>query len=363
MLETTVRDEFPNGVFMLPVFADKTMKDSLIHVNSDSSTDLLITNINRTLIDTNGSSTNDSIGINGFQYFVPLGHHYKVSTYSYPVVLDITDRIDSMTVAGWNVGRVSKKAVMPTWIYHNEMDHRQELACLQFLFLAMGEIHILGDFYLSIEGLKGFLAHKPVMTYNLAAGLERRSTILALWGCTSLLTLTYPDVVCIYHGSTSILWFFAIIMLGATYNCVFYVSLGVVSRIPSPFTHLVTISCNAMNIVFPVLEIVHMGQLSGMLEQYRQSPIKLGLNISGSIRPSGAYDNENSKSALTYILPTSMLVVLGCTFFSTLVATYFHRRQHGTYLLNLDWARTNGFLCLIVAYRIGSQDFHLQKRT
>ncbi|KAH9074020.1 hypothetical protein Ae201684P_015918 [Aphanomyces euteiches] len=98
MLETTVRDEFPNGVFMLPVFADKTMKDSLIHVNSDSSTDLLITNINRTLIDTNGSSTNDSIGINGFQYFVPLGNHYKVSTYSYPVVLDITDRIDPMTV-------------------------------------------------------------------------------------------------------------------------------------------------------------------------------------------------------------------------------------------------------------------------
>ncbi|KAG9399027.1 hypothetical protein AC1031_012463 [Aphanomyces cochlioides] len=169
MLETTVRDEFPNGVFMLTVFADKIMMDSVVHVNSDSSTDVLIANINRTLIDTNGSTTKDSIGINGFQFFVPLGHHYKVSTYSYPVVLDITDRIEPMTLAGWNIGRVSNRAIILTWNYCHEMDHRHELACLQLLFHAMGGILISGDFYLSVQGLKGFLAHKPVMTFDLAA--------------------------------------------------------------------------------------------------------------------------------------------------------------------------------------------------
>ncbi|CAK4148126.1 unnamed protein product [Aphanomyces euteiches] len=346
MLETTVRDEFPSGVFMLTVFADKTMMDNLVHVNSDSSTDRLIANINRTLIDTNGSTTNDSIGINGYQYFVPLGHHYKVSTYSYPVVLDITDRVDSMTVAGWNVGRVSKKAVMPTWIYRHEVDHRQELACLQLLFLAMGGIFVSGDFYLTVQGLEGFLAHKPVMTFDLAAGLERRTTVLVLWACSVLLALTYPDVICVYHGSTRLLLFFAIIMLGACYSCIFYVILGFISRIPSPFTHVVTISCNSMNIAYPVLEAVLMSQLSGMLEQYRKTPIKLELNISGTIRPSCAYDNENSNIflALTYILPTSISIILGCAFASILVATYFHHRQHGTYLLNLEWTRTNGFV-------------------
>ncbi|CAK4636571.1 unnamed protein product, partial [Aphanomyces euteiches] len=53
MLETTVRDEFPGGVYMLTVFDDTTMSGREIYVNSDDSTELLIANINRTLITTN----------------------------------------------------------------------------------------------------------------------------------------------------------------------------------------------------------------------------------------------------------------------------------------------------------------------
>ncbi|KAH9130419.1 hypothetical protein LEN26_008543 [Aphanomyces euteiches] len=213
MLETTVCDEFPIGIFMLPVFADETMIDSVVHVNSDSSTDRLIANINRTLIDTNGSTTNDSVGINGYQYFLPLGHHYKVSTHSYPVVLDITDRIDSITVDGWNVGRVSKKAVMPTWIYRHETSHRDEFVSLSLSLLTVGLILISGDFYLTVQGLEGFLAQKPVMTFDLAAGLERRTFVLVLWASSSLLSLVCPDAICVYYGSTRLLCFFAIILL------------------------------------------------------------------------------------------------------------------------------------------------------
>ncbi|KAH9153601.1 hypothetical protein AeRB84_004181 [Aphanomyces euteiches] len=199
MLETTVCDEFPIGIFMLPVFADETMIDSVVHVNSDSSTDRLIANINRTLIDTNGSTTNDSVGINGYQYFT--------------VVLDITDRVDSITVDGWNVGGVSKKAVMPTWIYRHETSHRDEFVSLSLSLLTVGLILISGDFYLTVQGLEGFLAQKPVMTFDLAAGLERRTFVLVLWASSSLLSLVCPDAICVYYGSTRLLCFFAIILL------------------------------------------------------------------------------------------------------------------------------------------------------
>ncbi|KAH9181810.1 hypothetical protein AeNC1_016214, partial [Aphanomyces euteiches] len=113
MVETTVRDEYPNGAFMLTVFADKTMSDSILHTNSDGTTDMLIANINQTLIATNGSMTVDRLGVNGVHYSVPIGTRYKISIQSYPVVLDITRRIDPNT--WWNVGRMSKKAVTMTW--------------------------------------------------------------------------------------------------------------------------------------------------------------------------------------------------------------------------------------------------------
>ncbi|KAG9399016.1 hypothetical protein AC1031_012450 [Aphanomyces cochlioides] len=106
MLETTVRDEFQDGVYMLTVFDDKTVSDSEIHVNSDGSTDLLIANINHTLIATNGSATIDLAGINAVQFSVPFGHRYKILSHSSPVVLDITARTHQNRVqpSGWNVG-------------------------------------------------------------------------------------------------------------------------------------------------------------------------------------------------------------------------------------------------------------------
>ncbi|CAK4611666.1 unnamed protein product [Aphanomyces euteiches] len=119
LLETTVRDDFQDGVYMLTVFDDTTMSGSENHVNSDGSTDLLVANINRTLITTNGSATVDLLGMNAMQYSALLGNRYKVSSHTSPVVLDITARIQQNRGQwnGWNVGQTSKRAIMFTWQY------------------------------------------------------------------------------------------------------------------------------------------------------------------------------------------------------------------------------------------------------
>ncbi|KAH9147955.1 hypothetical protein LEN26_004642 [Aphanomyces euteiches] len=150
MLETTIRDIFQDGVFMLTLFADKTVPKTQTHTNSDGSTTELIATINHMLIATNASVMNNPIGMNGVQSFTPLGNYFKVSKFA--VVLDITNQVDSMT--GWNIGRLSGKAVAVSWNYIYTMDNYVELTCLQLGFLIIGALLISGDFYLSTIGLK-----------------------------------------------------------------------------------------------------------------------------------------------------------------------------------------------------------------
>ncbi|KAG9399032.1 hypothetical protein AC1031_012468 [Aphanomyces cochlioides] len=262
------------------------ISETQTHVNSDGSMDRLITNINQTLVAMNGSASIDTIGVNSVQHFVPLGEHYKVSTNSYPVVLDVTDQVNPTLLAGWNVGRASKKAITITWDYGHDVANRYELVSLQLLFL----------------GLKGFLAQKHVMTFSLAAGFERRKLALFIWICSIHLALVYPDIVCLYPSSTGLIWFFVVLVFGALYNCIIFLFFVLASCIPSPFTHVITILSLALNnSIFVFLEVVHMWQLPAMLDHYRNAPIKLGLNISGVIRPSGAYHNDKMTSVLTLV--------------------------------------------------------------
>ncbi|KAG9399026.1 hypothetical protein AC1031_012462 [Aphanomyces cochlioides] len=346
MVETTIRDEFPSGAFLLTIFADQTTMESQVHVNSDRSTDRLIAKINQMLIATNGSVTVDSIGINSKQYSTPLGELFKVSTYSYPVVLDITNQINPSALAGWNVGRQSKKAVMMTWDYAHEVSNRNLLVTLQLGSLATGSILISGDYYLTIQGLRGFLAHKPVMTFDLAAGLERRKIVLLFWVSCGVMLLVYPDIVCMTYGSTTLLWVIICLPVGAFYLCCFFLCLGLVTCMPSPFTHVITISSNFMiHMLYVVLEVVYMIQLPDVLDHYRSAPMALSLNISGVLRPSGAYANGGKvDSALELLVPSGLASVAACMVLSILLSTFRLKRSHGTYLLNLEWTRSNNFI-------------------
>ncbi|KAH9148865.1 hypothetical protein AeRB84_007918, partial [Aphanomyces euteiches] len=344
MVEATVRDEYPNGAFMLTVFADKTMSDSILHTNSDGTTDMLIANINQTLIATNGSMTVDRLGVNGVHYSVPIGTRYKISIQSYPVVLDITSHIDPNT--WWNVGRMSKKAVTMTWDYGHAVANRTELVVLDLVFLFCGTIFISGDYYLTYQGLKGFLARKPVMTYDLAAGFERRKIPVFCWTCSHVMSLVYPDVVRVITGPTTFLWFMATLLVCSFYICSVLILLAWLSYVPSPFKRVMTISFNSMiHITFVVFVIVYMCVLPWTLDDYRQSPQALSLNISGVLRPSGAYANDGQLgSAVSLLSPISVIVVASCVLVSVALPTYYLKQKYNSFFLSLEWTRTNGFL-------------------
>ncbi|KAF0704555.1 hypothetical protein As57867_007305, partial [Aphanomyces stellatus] len=126
--ETTVRDDYPDGVYMLMVYNDRTMLTSVEHTNSDGTTDRVILT-NHSLITTDGTVLVDSVGINTVEHSLPLGRRYMITGFAYEILLDITLSLDD-TVAWWNVGRQSKMAVANTWDTGHDVANSNELIAL-----------------------------------------------------------------------------------------------------------------------------------------------------------------------------------------------------------------------------------------
>ncbi|KAG9399022.1 hypothetical protein AC1031_012457 [Aphanomyces cochlioides] len=328
MLETTVRDEFQDGAYML--------------------TERLIATVTQTLIATNGSVTIDAVGINSVQYSVPLGRRYKVSSWTSPVVVDLTAEMDPTSFPrGWNVSRISKKAIAMTWMYRHQVDHWQELLILHFTVGAISWALFSGDFYLTIQGLRGFLQHKPVMSYPISTSLERRRLILLLWAVLQIVAWVYADALRCFQGGASLgLWLIVAASLAGFHMSCLMLTITCVQRIPSPFQHVATFSPDAMqNMVFPLCPIVWLSRSSAITRAFHAAPIALGLNISGVVRSSGAYANGDLINPdIQDMTPISLSIVIG-SFLTTFAMCQIQRkRQRGAFLLNVAWTKTNGFL-------------------
>ncbi|KAG9397857.1 hypothetical protein AC1031_016507 [Aphanomyces cochlioides] len=186
MVETIVRDEFQDDVYMLTLFADTATPETQIHVNSDGSTDLLLAIINQTLIATNGSAL------------------YKSS------------RPSGSTQ--WHIGGNSKKAVTISWDYGHKIENTGEVLLFQLGFVLTGCAWLISDYSMTYQGLKGFLADKPVTTFDVASGIERRKVATFFWSAGHCCSTIYPDIVRVYNGPTTALWLFCLLPV-----CAFYV--------------------------------------------------------------------------------------------------------------------------------------------
>ncbi|CAK4130739.1 unnamed protein product [Aphanomyces euteiches] len=343
MLETTVRDEFPNGAYMLTLLADANpsiVDDSL------RSSDPKTFPLQQFLIATNGSSWMDSVGVNSMQYSIPLGNRYKVSFWTSPIALDVTNRHNS-TVSGWSIGQTAKRTVVWTWKYAHQVDNASELLAIQVVGTFLPWFILSGDVVLTIQGLRGFLHHKPVMTYDLSAGLERRKFVILSWFIATMTTWIYPDVLRGSDGSNWGLWFISAVFVGASYICVVYFILFIVQRIPSPFSHVMTFpSIALMNGNLLVVVPVWLSQVSTLKTNFRDAPIALGLTISGQVQPSGAFRHGGKlESVMRFMAPLTVASIASCIFVLLVVDQVRRKRRCNVFLMNLAWTRTN--CCLL----------------
>ncbi|KAF0721571.1 hypothetical protein Ae201684P_007685 [Aphanomyces euteiches] len=344
MVETTVREEYPNGAYMLTLFADKTMKESAVYPNSDDDMDLMIVNLNRSLISTDGVVCTDTLGITRVRNASPLGNHYKATSYTYEVVVDITNRVDS-SLKWWNVGRQSKKAITITWEIGHHVANWPELLALQLSCVVVGFFLLTSDFYLTITGLRGFLKRKPVLTYDLSIGMERRKVPMFLWVFANIPSILYADVARMYEGSNQVLWFFVCVYIPGLFVCSTYMAISIIQFVPSPFKHVVPFSSRIMahGIFFTVM-IVWMIQYANLMDKYEHASFHLGFNISGVVRPSGACSIDGVEEVFTTMAPATIMITITSIVVAIVVPSYQHKVKHGTYLVNLEWTESNRFL-------------------
>ncbi|KAG9417175.1 hypothetical protein AC1031_001565 [Aphanomyces cochlioides] len=225
---------------------------------------LLADSIDRLLISQDGAmTTKDPLnGTTCVQTMQPLGTRYEITSFASAVVLDPSEILDGGRLF---VGRLSRKAVCFAWTVGHDVRNWQELLAIQ-LVLVLTNMFLFGaDFYLTNQGLHGFIAKTPILTYDLTAGTERRKVVLAL-------------------------------------------SYAAVSA------------------------------------AFRAAPFCLALCVNGTLQPSGAYMAEPVPTIATHMFPycfTAQLIVL----FVVIADSLIHRkRHHGTFLLDLSWTNTNGFL-------------------
>ncbi|KAG9417152.1 hypothetical protein AC1031_001544 [Aphanomyces cochlioides] len=171
LLETTVRDG--KDLFLLSAYTDVPSLPSVLSVNSDgSSTMLLADSIDRLLISQDGAMTNKD-PLNGtacVQTMQPLGTRYDIPSFASAVVLDPSEILDG---GRFFVGRLSRKAVCFAWTVGHDVRNWQELLAIQ-LVLVLTNMFLFGtDFYLTNQGLHGFIAKTPILTCDLTAGTEQ----------------------------------------------------------------------------------------------------------------------------------------------------------------------------------------------
>ncbi|KAF0717253.1 Aste57867_2404 [Aphanomyces stellatus] len=345
--ETAARASFPNGVYLLCVFADKTMGESTVHVNSDGTTDLVFTNFTRSLVTVDGAISADNDGINTVEYSYPLGPRYMITGYAYTVMLDITTRLDP-SVPFWNVGRYSKKAIMVSWDTGSTVANSSELVVFQLVLSLWAMALTSSDFYVTVMGLKGFLQHKPVMTFDLLAGLERRRLLLVVVALAATPALLYADVARIYKGTANgdLIWSLSTILVGMFFNFSTLLVITLIQKIPSPGDYLITFSPTlfAYGSIACIVVVWNAGY-AAVAADFNNAAFLLGLNVSGVVRPSGAYTTSGIRTTMQF-LAAPTFTTLGICLVVSIVFSTLRRKciARGSWLLNVQWTNTNGFL-------------------
>ncbi|KAH9121566.1 hypothetical protein AeMF1_006772 [Aphanomyces euteiches] len=296
-------------------------------------------------------AVDDQNGTTSAQTISPLGNHFLISSSAYSVVLDLSATPPPppppSSHGGSFVGRDSKKVVCFAWSIGHVVANWEGLFTFQLVMVIINGIFFGADFFLTNQGLQGFIAKKPILTYDLSAGTERRKAVLVLSGLDCLLSSHYINVGRIYHGSSfgTIVFLFSALILATCWEAFTHVALAFISCIPCPFTRIV--SYNPRLLVFGIiltLPCVYWSQYEAMSREFHEAPFGLALNISGTLRPSGAYVDAPVPTIALHMFPCCCPTIFGVVLLAVAESMVQRKILYGVFLLDVSWTKTNGFL-------------------
>ncbi|EQC37819.1 hypothetical protein SDRG_04843 [Saprolegnia diclina VS20] len=350
LLEGTVVDDvYPNGAYLLTVFADTHMNTTTTYVDSDdSSTTRIIRDVERVLIGRDGSAQRYPEGANAIIKSHPLGPRYSIRASCVAQIVDISDEVGSQR--GWSTGRESKKAVVTGKACGHVVSESIELEVVHAVLVIITIVGLGGDMLMTFEGLKGVLQHKPVLTYDILTGVERRKGLLFIGAISAFPGLLFFDIARIYAGRPidDWLWLLSILTLGifvAWFALLLFLGLQFVPSPPS-IRHKLAPWSPAVFIygAIPSISASVYGSYEDLHASFFAATSLLGMNVSGRVCGCGAYDANSIASATSLTLGNIVIAVCTCFLMSIVYAMAKLQFFQKKCVLDTTWTKNNEFL-------------------
>ncbi|ETW03707.1 hypothetical protein, variant 1 [Aphanomyces invadans] len=351
MLESTIRPAQPNGVYMLTLYADMDSTMTVMsYQNSDGTAQNVMANPKRTLIAMDGLVTPDPSGENNIIYSRPLGERYLVTGYCVPQIEELSVAKTDNNLPGWSQGKHSKHPVTTAWACGHRVSNWKELVALQMICSLATMALFAGDIYITVEGFRGVLQGKPVLTYAVLAGLERRKMLLVAVVVNCMPGLLYMDVSRIYFFTTNgyRIWCLASVMMASFFAfgvvlVLSFLDAAVTCRLEyvvgysAPlFLHGAIVATTTASCIPAVFEFVYN-------KIYAAKPA-LTVELFGQAWPCGSYTVEGTPAVMTYLIWEILHPLIASFVAAVVVAALLHKYHHHSYLTHVTWCQSNAFL-------------------
>ncbi|OQR91190.1 hypothetical protein ACHHYP_04906 [Achlya hypogyna] len=343
MVEAATADDY-----LLTVFADSTATKSVEYSNSDGTTNLVVADAARVLLRTDGSVNTSTDGVNSVIHSYPLGPRYLVTSSCISQVVDISHALTGQ--AGWSTGKRSGVSAVVGWACGHSVANTTELVLFQAIFATLALVGVAPDIGVTLKGLRGLLRRKPVLTYDLLSGLERRRVLLVLVTLSAGPGLLFVDVARIYFGTQNgaKIWFLSITTLGIFATFAAFCIATVVQSLPSlpvwrhkllPLSTEVFVYGSILAVSWSIF-----GAYEDLSNTFYDVPGVLLMNVSGTLCACGAYEISGTEPASATLSPRIAAALVLCGAASIAYATVQHRSATRAWCMDVAWAHSNGFM-------------------
>ncbi|CAK4677717.1 unnamed protein product [Aphanomyces euteiches] len=359
------RDEFTNIYYAFTLYSDLDPNMTVYkYANSDGTSQDLIANPKRTLITLDGQLVEDTKeGLNAINDSKALGSRYTVRSYCLMAVEELSQIAIDQGLTGWSqgilqhphaevnvfVGKHSKHPVVPGWICGHQVKNFSELIVLQFFFAAATLVLFAGDIVITFEGLRGVLQGKPVLTYSILSGLERRKLLLVFIVLNAMPGLVYADIARIYFFTTNgfKIWCLSIIIVANFFSFGLVLAVSLLDMIPLRLKHVVSYSAPVF--LSASITAISIACCKDSVFQYATnmiyaSPTYITLHANDADWPCGSYTADGLAPSVKHIIDSIVQPLVVSFVCSIVVSTIYRLVAHKRVFMALGWCKTNSFL-------------------
>ncbi|OQS02737.1 hypothetical protein THRCLA_04926 [Thraustotheca clavata] len=350
VLETATTDNYPNGVFLLSSNSDSKHYPMSVCVQTDG-TSVPIISFMKAFIAVNGSvAAAPDTTVNYYTQINSLNRRYLIWVTSSVHIIAI---FDPTQYTGWTYGKYSGYIGTIGWVQQHTVDNHYELLHFQILITIISLGVLSNDAYVTFHGASGLLKNKPVLTYDVFSGLERRKALMCCLVATMCYSPLYADVLRYLYNMNGFgdkYWSLSLEMIAAMFAFSWIAFLSCWQRLPCPkFLYNKPLSYSAPIFIYSYLTIflaIATIRRRGHLEAskfWTDADALLTIQVNGQPVLAGSYTADGTLPVINKL----MLDVLITNFSAWFVSILANKFMLGYIYLDTTWTEKNEFLKML----------------